>query len=179
MRLSMPIFDQDRTLSISITQPLTNMKQAFLTGQLQMTLDPFLLKHKPILKWIERSKFLFQLSKDTRFRSIKQSIEEHKNNHTAMSNMTFFYDDSVSNHGIVLWRMRSTSEKQIIFPAFCYYDTHRIVVTPACRSSKKLNSTVFYALANIVLKPPDGKKWNAKLVESMLYPNGPYDFKSV
>lgn len=156
MRLYLPIFDQDRTLGASTTQSAGKRKQ-LATGALKFELSPYLTKPHQLNKWLARCIDQLTKSRLDKYRLIKSNVVNHLNNHTAMADMMYFYEEAARGRssGKVHWRMRSPSETQVFFPVSCYHDTYRMLYHQ-CDPPK--NVSAWNKAARIVLKPA-GRDW--------------------
>ena len=151
MRIRLPIFDQDRTLGVSTTQSVGKVNK-LANGTLKFELSPYVRKDKDLNKWMVRCSDQLKKSRDDKFKLVKESVEAHLNNQTAMQHMIYFYENSIEGSpGSVHWRLRSVSESLIMYPVSCYIDTNHLVYFN-CKIPKNLSD--FNQAANIVLNKP-------------------------
>lgn len=167
MRLNLPIFDQDRTLSVSSTQGSLHYKKLqegtlkkIQNGVIKFELHPFMPRDSTAVHWITKiCGNRLKAFNQSRFVQVKADIQKTSSNFSKMSNEIFFYKKknasgvgsggAGSSSGSIIWRSRSESEQLVVFPVSCYSDTFCLNIS-MCQVPE--TDSQFFSEANILLK---------------------------
>lgn len=144
MRLNLPIFDQDRTLSVSSTQGSLHFKKLkegtqkkLQEGVIKFELHPFIPRESSAVHWVTKiCGNRLKASNHSRFADVKEHVRKATSHATKIANEAYFYIekstadlDSNSSGETVLWRPKSPSEQLVVFPVSCYMDTFLLNLT--------------------------------------------------